>query len=240
MSNIDTINVGGLDFSVEDSEARDIATGAVNVSAYVENGNTASRAYPTIGTPINWKGSLYYTKATITAGSTLSTATNLTAAANLGAMIRNIKTYVGTDSKLHFTDATGADSVLPFSSKPELLGTLGSTFDLSSYSGYQQFTSANFFVQVASASASAGAASISRWTDGSGRDATMSDAWTASGTASKNSFFSYNASTGVLTTTKTASSTYTLYGRNRYDSSDVHNASASLSVTVNGNVYLIR
>lgn len=140
MSNIDTINVGGLDYSVEDSEARDIATGAVNVSAYVENGNTASRAYPTIGTPINWKGSLYYTKATITAGSTLSTATNLTAAANLGAMIRNIKTYVGSDSKLHFTDATGADSVLPFSGSEastitiSLKGTTrGVSFKLSTY-----------------------------------------------------------------------------------------------------------
>lgn len=115
MSNIDTINVGGLDYSIEDSTARDQATSAVTVSAYVENGNTASRAYPVLGTPVNWKGSLYYTTATIAQGATLS-ASNLTAAANIGQMLTNIKTYVGSDSKLHFTDATGADSVLPFNS----------------------------------------------------------------------------------------------------------------------------
>lgn len=119
MSNIDTINVGGLDYSIEDSTAREEATSAITVSAYVENGNTASRAYPVIGTPVNWKGTLYYTSATIAQGATLSTS-NLTAATNLGQYLitrtNRIKTYVGSDSKLHFTDATGADSVLPFSS----------------------------------------------------------------------------------------------------------------------------
>ncbi len=123
MSNIDTINVGGLDYDIEDATARDIATGAVTVSAYVENGNTASRAYPTVGTPVNWKGSLYYTTATIASGATLSTS-NLTAAANLGAMLRNIKTYVGSDSKLHFTDATGADTALNFSNTTNIYNAL--------------------------------------------------------------------------------------------------------------------
>lgn len=139
------------------------------------------------------------------------------------------------------TSATrGADTFYPFKQSPVLLGTLGNTFNLSSYIGYQQFTSANFFIQPTSISATAGAASISRWTDGSGRDATMSDAWTTSGTATRSSFFSYNASTGVLTTTKSTSSTYVLHGRNKNDIYDIHEASAPVSVTLNGNVYLVR
>lgn len=126
MSNIDTINVGGLDYDIEDATAREQATSAISVSAYVENGNTASRAYPTVGTPINWKGSLYYTTATIAQGATLASGTNLAAAANLGQYLmtnvnnvqtsaNRIRTYVGSDSKLHFTDATGADTALNFS-----------------------------------------------------------------------------------------------------------------------------
>lgn len=123
MSNIDTVNVGGLDYSIEDSTARADATTAITISAYVENGNTASRAYPTVGTPVNWKGSLYYTTATITQGATLSSS-NLTAAANIGAMLKNIKTYVGSDSKLHFTDATGADTALNFSNTTNIYNAL--------------------------------------------------------------------------------------------------------------------
>lgn len=34
----------------------------------------------------------------------------------LNQKINKVKTYVGSDGKLHFTDASGADSVLPFSS----------------------------------------------------------------------------------------------------------------------------
>lgn len=39
--------------------------------------------------------------------------------------MKKIKTYVGTDGKLHFIDATGADSVLPFKSviSPTLVAT---------------------------------------------------------------------------------------------------------------------
>lgn len=111
MSNLDTINVGGIDYGIQDSTARTI----VPMVAYNETGNTASQAYSTIGTPINWKGVLYYTTTTVAAGATWAVGTNLVAATNLGQMLRNIKTYVGTDSKLHFTDATGADSVLNFS-----------------------------------------------------------------------------------------------------------------------------
>ena len=123
MSNIDTVNVGGLDYSIEDSTARADATSAMTVSAYVENGNTASRAYPTLGTPINWKGTLHYTTATIAQGATLS-ASNLAAATNIGVMLSNIKTYVGQDSKLHFTDATGADTALNFSNTTNIYNAL--------------------------------------------------------------------------------------------------------------------
>lgn len=150
MSNIDTVNVGGLDYSIEDTEAREQATSAITVSAYVENGNTASRAYSVVGTPINWKGSLYYTTATIAQGSTLAAGTNLASATNIGQMITNIRTYVGSDSKLHFRDATGADSVLPFNSAPTIIKlrtgiTNATTIDCKSLiPNYTQATNNNF------------------------------------------------------------------------------------------------
>lgn len=117
MSNLDTINVGGIDYDIEDSDARSKATSAVNITAYIENGDEASRAYSVVGTPINWKGNLYYTSATIAEGATLAIGTNLTTVANIGLMLSNIKVYVDQEEQLHFVDATGADSVLPFSGK---------------------------------------------------------------------------------------------------------------------------
>ena len=116
MSNIDTVNVGGLNYSIEDTTARQQATSAISVSAYVENGNVASRPYPVIGTPINWKGDLYYTTATIAQGSSFSASSggNLASAANIGQMLTNINVYVDQEGQLHFRNATGADSVLPF------------------------------------------------------------------------------------------------------------------------------
>lgn len=120
MSSLDTLNVGGIDFDIEDSTSRVNSTSALNITAYKEDGDTASQAYAVIGTPINWKGTLYYTSATIASGDTLAVGTNLVSAANIGQMLTNIKTYVGSDSKLHFVDATGADSVLPFSSGVDL------------------------------------------------------------------------------------------------------------------------
>lgn len=83
MSNLDTINVGGIDYDIEDSDARSKATSAVNITAYIENGDEASRAYSVVGTPINWKGSLYYTSATIAEGATFAIGTNLIAAVNI-------------------------------------------------------------------------------------------------------------------------------------------------------------
>lgn len=194
MSNIDTINVGGLDYSIEDSTARETAEGAVTVSAYVENGNTASRAYSVLGTPINWKGSLYYTKATIAQGATLSSS-NLTAAANLGAMMRNIKTYVGTDSKLHFTDATGADSVLPFSGAKELkqissgtvsLPSMGSTATRTYSLGANKYAYAVF-----------GLSSVGHSVSAQHSDGTLTNARVTIGTQS------FNSTTGALSVSVT-------------------------------------
>ncbi len=115
MADIKKVNVGGLDYNVKDDTARTNADTALSHEAYVENGNTASQAYAIIGTPINWKGTLYHTKTAVAAGATWVVGTNLTAVPNLGKMISSIKTYVGGDGKLHFTDGTGADTVLPFS-----------------------------------------------------------------------------------------------------------------------------
>lgn len=126
MSNLDTINVGGINYDIEDATARPNAASALTITAYKEDDDTASQAYSVIGTPINWNGVLYYTSATIAAGDTLAEGTNLTAATNIGKMLSNIKTYVGSDSKLHFRDATGADSVLPFSSTQTVRFTLSS------------------------------------------------------------------------------------------------------------------
>lgn len=116
MADISVMNVGGTDYNIKDSTSRTNSTKAMSLSAYYETDNTASQAYSIVGTPINWKGTLYYTKTTVAKGATWVVGTNLTAATNLGKLVRNIKTYVGSDSKLHFVDLTGADTALNFSS----------------------------------------------------------------------------------------------------------------------------
>ena len=135
MADIKKVNVGGLDYNVKDDTARTNATTALSHEAYVENGNTASQAYSIIGTPINWKGTLYHTKTAVAKGATWVVGTNLTAVANLGKMISSIKTYVGGDGKLHFTDGTGADTVLPFSG----------TSNLDKYPNTGSYTDTSFF-----------------------------------------------------------------------------------------------
>lgn len=115
MADISVMNVGGTDYNIKDSTSRTNSTKAMSLPAYYETGNTASQAYSIVGTPINWKGTLYYTKTTVAKGATWAVGTNLTAATNLGKLVRNIKTYVGSDSKLHFVDLTGADTALNFS-----------------------------------------------------------------------------------------------------------------------------
>ena len=62
---------------------------------------------------------------------------------------QNLNVYVGDDEKIHFTDWSGADSVLNFSSgiSIEYLGE-GTSFDVSNYSGYQNFTVDNFIIEL--------------------------------------------------------------------------------------------
>ncbi len=120
MADISVMNVGGTDYNIKDSTSRTNSTNAMSLPAYYETGNTASQAYSVVGTPINWKGTLYYTKTTVAKGATWTVGTNLTAATNLGKLVRNIKTYVGSDSKLHFVDLTGADTALNFSGAGDL------------------------------------------------------------------------------------------------------------------------
>lgn len=122
MSNLDTINVGGIDYDIADAVSRAGSESALTITAYREDGDTASQSYSVVGMPINWKGVLYYTSATIAQGDAFAVGTNLVAATNIGEYLvtrtNRIRAYVGNDSKLHFTDATGADSVLPFNSGP--------------------------------------------------------------------------------------------------------------------------
>lgn len=125
MADISVMNVGGTDYNIKDSTSRTNSTKAMSLPAYYETGNTASQAYSIVGTPINWKGTLYYTKTTVAKGATWVVGTNLTAATNLGKLVRNIKTYVGSDSKLHFVDLTGADTALNFSGAQSLVETAG-------------------------------------------------------------------------------------------------------------------
>jgi hypothetical protein len=132
MADISVMNVGGTDYNIKDSTSRTNSTKAMSLSAYYETGNTASQAYSIVGTPINWKGTLYYTKTTVAKGATWTVGTNLTAATNLGKLVRNIKTYVGSDSKLHFVDLTGADTALNFSASK--------VYKVASVTNYQETT----------------------------------------------------------------------------------------------------
>ena len=120
MSNdyIHTINVGGLDYPVEDAIAREQASTAVQQIAYYEVDDVASQSYPDNFIIINWKGKLYYTIASITQGAPFRPGENLLAIENASSLLRqlamNINVYVGSDGNIHFTNARGADSVLPF------------------------------------------------------------------------------------------------------------------------------
>lgn len=163
MADISVMNVGGSDYNIKDKTSRTNSTKAMSLSAYYETGNTASQAYSIVGTPINWKGTLYYTKTTVAKGATWAVGTNLTPATNLGKLVRNIKTYVGRDSKLHFVDLTGADTALNFSSGTIIAdGTISSTATIESagpysdqvytwsynISDYPNATTDNFIVEI--------------------------------------------------------------------------------------------
>lgn len=141
MADIDVINVGGTDYNVKDATARTDSDAAVTLLAYKETGNTASQAYSVIGTPINWKGTLYYTKTAVAKNATWAVGTNLVAATNLGKLMSNIKTYINGNGELVFRDLTGADTVLPFSGSVELVNPASIQQDIVYY--YNKATTIN-------------------------------------------------------------------------------------------------
>ena len=65
----------------------------------------------------------------------------------LNGVVSNV--YVGTDGKLHKVQG-GVDSVLPFSSGKQVIDLgVGTSFNVTSYPGYESFTNANFIVEQA-------------------------------------------------------------------------------------------
>lgn len=104
--------------------------------------------------------------------------------AELNESVDKINVYVGEDKKIHFVDSEGADSVLPFNSKPINLGE-GTSFNVSSYDGYENFTNDNFIIETIPNGISGSSGSF------------MHDVYSMylHNTVNK----SYNASTGVLT-----------------------------------------
>lgn len=147
----------------------------------IERGASATQSYV--------KGNLVYVgnrlcqvNSAITAGDALTIGGNVsyTSMAN---QVHNIKVFVNNNGELVFTDHTGADTVLNFSQIYDL-GT-GTSFNVSSVSGYHNFTTANFMYRIGNANAHLVSGDQGQgWFAGSGD---FSD--------------SYNSSTGVLTVT---------------------------------------
>lgn len=147
----------------------------------IERGASATQSYV--------KGNLVYVgnrlcqvNSAITSGDALTIGGNIsyTSMAN---QVHNIKVFVNNNGELVFTDHTGADTVLNFSQIYDL-GT-GTSFNVSSVSGYHNFTTANFMYRIGNANAHLVSGDQGQgWFAGSGD---FSD--------------SYNSSTGVLTVT---------------------------------------
>jgi energy-converting hydrogenase Eha subunit B len=145
----------------------------------IERGASATQSYV--------KGNLVYVgnrlcqvNSAITVGDALTIGGNVsyTSMAN---QVHNIKVFVNNNGELVFTDHTGADTVLNFSQIYDL-GT-GTSFNVSSVSGYHNFTTANFMYRIGNANGHLVSGDQGQgWFAGS---ADFSD--------------SYNSSTGVLT-----------------------------------------
>ena len=89
-TDINIINVNGLDYPIKDQKARDIAESAVQIFAYYEDGLVASQAYATIGTPICWKGDLYYTIASVAKGEIWEVGVNLRIGEKAGLVLARV------------------------------------------------------------------------------------------------------------------------------------------------------
>ena len=116
--------------------------------------------------------------------------------AELNKNIQNVNVYVDNEGKLHFVDSVGADAVLNFSSTKVIFLGSGTSFDVSSYDGYENFTTDNFITEIDYTTSYSGSGTS---------NSTVSGSWSSSDTdyayvyawAIKNK--SYDASTGVLT-----------------------------------------
>lgn len=137
MAIIETINVGGADFQIVDRTARNMATeekrhrqdaGAFFWDRQEDNqDNTYIKSYPA-GQPFLWKsfntstpdaswypnGMFMQTTRAVSAGTLIRPGVNCQPR-TMEDLMSNIRLYVGSDGKLHFTDYRGADSALNFS-----------------------------------------------------------------------------------------------------------------------------
>ena len=156
-TDINIINVNGLDYPIKDREARTIAESAVTMFAYYEPGLVASQAYSKVGTLIFWKDALYETTATVAKGEIWEVGVNLSPSIKAGAILSELKDELTANGNRIYMDyhdgkygynidpQRGADTFRPFNGY-EYLGS-GTSFDVSSYPGYQNFTADNFIVE---------------------------------------------------------------------------------------------
>lgn len=116
----------------------------------------------------------------------------------LNSNIENVKVYVGDDGKIHFTDRTGADSVLPFKKGICINLGNGTSFDVKTVCvnngiDYTKLTNSNFIV---------GARNVPNTKTATDHMITYNYGWAqATGFTVSHS---YNASTGVLSVSGTA------------------------------------
>lgn len=159
MSSIDKINVGGVDF--------DITSSPTPVMAPVETGTTATQAYA-VGDYVIVGSTLHEVTAAIAIDDTFTEGINISTSTSLGDEIKQLNNDL-TDKVSGFTDATysavtglaydntnkklglkvnGADTVIPFSGKEIIYLGSGTSFDLKSYSGYNNFTTSSFICEI--------------------------------------------------------------------------------------------
>lgn len=168
-------------YGIQEDSDGNVLLSVPNGICGIERGASATQSYV--------KGNLVYVgnrlcqvNSAITSGDALTIGGNIsyTSMAN---QVHNIKVFVNNNGELVFTDHTGADTVLNFSQIYDL-GT-GTSFNVSSVSGYHNFTTANFMYRIGNANAHLVSGDQGQgWFAGSGD---FSD--------------SYNSSTGVLTVT---------------------------------------
>lgn len=126
-TDINIINVNGLDYPIKDREARTIAESAVTMFAYYESGLVASQAYSKVGTLIFWKDALYETLTTIAKGEIWQVGVNLALSDKAGMILTELKDELTANGNRIYMDYQngkygyntspnrGADTFRPFS-----------------------------------------------------------------------------------------------------------------------------